>query len=273
MELSKKQKKELEEFLVDLKKEIIELRERAYPTTSNKMKRKLLMYSKLFLRSFKYTLPYTICVTLIFGFMSYFNVTPFFINNIKRQKELKKTIDSRGNIAIESQYDDYKNNSNIITHYSKWSKLSDGQWLRNIDVYEVDDLNEKSMEIVKNPLAARSVEELFGPATYRRQEIKNMLTKDEMESEGYLEAMIFLKDTGDYLITKESYGANITETFAYLFAIMTAAGLITANRDIEKHINYKHDKTEIREKYSDKVNPELIKTLKIKEENYERLTR
>lgn len=218
----------------------------------------------------KRIVPYLVITGVTFAGCSSFFSIPFYRENKTKNLWYKKEIDSLGNKVIEEQYEKY-DNVGEVSFVSKWKKFNDEYYSRSIITYSVNTLTEEEIERIINEedLSLRAV---LGAPISHKVEKKNNLTKEEINQEEFIRAIIYNKDDEVFIVEKESSKDNNLTTI--LFILLSAvSGFIyystSCNRKAEeKRSAAIHD---LEEKYEEIDIYSLKRKLEIRKETYERL--
>jgi len=271
--LTKEQELEKQKYMKDLEKSIKELEYKINNVDKENLKINTLKRFKIWLKFCQLIAPYVAVLGLSFGAFSFFHLTPFYTDDKKKKLETKNTIDSLGNIKYEEQYYEYEDNTNIISYYGKWEHDIDNQYSREIKVYKLGKISEtKILEIIEGN-KIKKVETFLGEPTINRVETRNNLSKEELELNPYLEAVIYNVDKNDFIIVKEEISDNFGFTFMWLLINVFLIFFISQVREDMSRFNYKESIVKIeKETIPIDVNS-LKKILELKKDNYNRLTR
>jgi hypothetical protein len=271
--LTEKQEVARKEFMKQLEDEIDQLEFDIDHINLYNRKIRLLRGLKTSLRLGQMLAPYVLATGITLGAFAHFDKTPFVINDCKRELQIRKEIDSLGNIRCEEQYDRFNDTTEYFTYYGKWKQNEDGFYSREVRDYNVHNITEESvMEIIDN-MDTISLDDLFGGPSTIRIEKKNFISKEEKDSDAYFQTVVFSRDENDYIIAKEKVEDNIAYTVAFLFCNLGSWKITDL---ICKHFfpfDFGESVRNIRNKYPTVYKEELQSKLKIKKRNYERLTR
>jgi hypothetical protein len=271
--LTEKQFKAKIEFIENLKNEINQIQNDIEHIDEKNRKIKLLRNLKYSLTFGRLLVPYVAAVGVTFGIFSYCGRTPFFVDDCKKNLEIKKTLDSLGNIQTEEQYQKYEEKIEYLTYYGKWEINNDGIYEREIRIYNIKNINEDLIYEVFNNINNLNLDDLFGGNFFYKIEKRNRLSEDELEQKPFLEATIYDKNENEYIIEKEEIMDNIA--FTFLWFVLSFAGIKGIDYIIKKHttFNYLEAISKIKEKYPLISEEWLKQLLEIKEDNYKRLMR
>ena len=225
---------------------------------------------KTILRSIQLVYPYIVALGISFGALKIFDVTPFMNNTYEEYLNTMKEIDSLGNIRYEMQYEDYENQKNFITHYSKWKKIDDTQYKRNVTTYNIGNYNEEEiLEILKKvPI---HVESFFGSKIGDKTEIKNNISYDELHNDEILQATFYSENKEDFVVLKFSVSDNIAVAVLFFIILGVCCYFIGKWREFSNY-DFEGKLADIQEKHPNIDVTSYIKSLKIRKENYNKLT-
>lgn len=231
---------------------------------SNNIIKNLKVYSGIF-RSLA---PYLLTVGIVTsGFKIVTGTYPFYRDDIKKYSHIKSELDSLGHIKYEQQYDAFDNETNLLYHYSKWYQ-KDNKYYRTVDIYEIKKLSEDNIIELLNSKDI-NLESILGKRVSSNIE-ENIYVNENNE---YFEAILYNEDKNDYIVVKEAILKNILCSILYIFVLelIEMVPFVYCNTyskfDLKKYLN----DVESRECNFTKNN--LIKLLKIKKQNYERLSK
>lgn len=255
----------------NIKKEIDKLESQIQNPKKENRKRNTIKSLKISLKIAQFTAPYILCTALTFAGAHALGVTPFYRNDTKTYLETKKEFDNLGNIRLEQQYKEYENKKNTLSYYGKWEKYDDEFYCRNVEVYSLKDISKDEINKLMKDSNINSLEELLGKPIYTKNEQKNNLTDEELNSNGYLVAKIYDKDKNNYIIEKESIEDNIGFSCLYLVAVLVEGIFVYFAQKYPTSSNINHKIKIIKEQYEPIDITETKMKLKIKKENYDRL--
>ena len=265
--LTKKQELEKQKLLLQLEKDIQNLQNDIHNCfTKNKKINKLkrIKYILLFIR---FILPYVIAASISFEILNFFKINPFILDERKIYLEIMKEIDSFGNIRYEEQYDSF-DSVGKISYFGKWHQEENNFYSREIKTYVPKNIEEDKLNKIINNKDITSLEEILGKPEVKK-ETKNNLTEEEINSEPFLQAVIYGTVDDDYIIVKETSVDNTPEIILYFLVVLLCIACITTLRKF----NYKDRLEDIKEKYPLIDLDELKKKLEIRYANYDRLVR
>lgn len=219
----------------------------------------------------KLLLPYVLAAGITTGGFMAIGKTPFYKDDCKQQLEIKKEIDSLGNIRCEQQYYEYDNAKNMLFYYSKWNMESDNLYSRNIYTYIIPEITEdKMIELVNGSLD--DLYNFLGEPEKQSKETRINLSKDEINSNELIEAIIYLEDENNYIVVKESSSSNVGYTIMWFIFLMFAKSLVSSIIKYSKY-DFINSIQEINSNIKPVDIEELTRKLKINKDNYERLKR
>lgn len=174
---------------------------------------------------------------------------------------IKKEISSSDSQQL--QYDE--NIVGYIFHYSKWNKYDNQNYCRKVDCYLIDKVVED--EILD--MYGKNINDVFGNPISTNLEIRNNIDKND----DYYEVILYDNNKQSYRIIKESALANILYSIAYFLLLELVEmdpfiyRITHSTFDIGKILN------DLDNRYNNISKENLIEILKIKESNYDKLTR
>ena len=252
-----------------MKKELDELYFQVNHVDLVNRKIRFLRRLKLALCTGKLIAPYALTVSLVFGLFSLAGYTPFLKDTNKKKLQIKTEMDSLGNVNITGQYGRFKDKFASITYYGKWVKESDNMFVRNVKIYKVGKDNEEDIvRALENPNSLK-LDDIFGKPETDAIEKRNNLSRDEVEKEPYLLAIVYSVDGNDVAYVEETNSDNATTTLLWFLITIIAQyiPLTFTNFDYEK------EKNDIKNTYHETTTKNLEKRLKIKQANYDRLVK
>lgn len=118
----------------------------------------------------------------------------------------KETVDSYGNDKTITEYVPKSNTyDGSVTEYSKWELNENNQYERTIKTYSTSEVNLKIINsFVEGNNTINSLDDILGKPISIQKEIGQNLTKDEINSDGYVEAVTYIKDENDIIVTELS---------------------------------------------------------------------
>ena len=265
MDINKEQLNQIDDINHQIKK---------YNNT-NRIKKLLLKKYKLNLSLIK-TIPYVITTGLIAGTFSLIGYTPFLVDRKKEYLNTKKMIDSEGNIRIEEFYDSKNDNLfNTIAYVSSWTKKGD-VYERHITTYDAHVYNEEELiRFINEEEDNISINKLFKKVISKTKEQANELSDEELNKEGYLLAILYDEDYGEFRYIRETSTTNFVSS-ATIIAIIIAANFVVYNvfsgNDMGERY-YQNRLEKLEDKYPNIDIDELKRKLEIRKENYRRLNR
>lgn len=173
---------------------------------------------------------------------------------------------------MEQQYEEYENSKNVISYYSKWNFVENDLYSRDIDTYKVGDITEeKIIKLINEDV--ESLKEVLGEPISRKKEIKNNLSKEEIESNSFLQAKLYSRYDDDFIMVKEFSSDNIGLTMLWLILTVFAEFIPGIWRSDCSSFDYDYCIREIKRTHLPKDIGVLRKRLEIKRDNYDRLVR
>lgn len=216
--------------------------------------------------------PYVLTAGITFGAFSIFNV-PFVRDDIKKLLETKKTMDSRGNIRTEQQYDEYENTKGTISYIGKWEEGQDGFYCRSIKTYVLKDYSEDMIIKLLEDEDIAALDDIFGTPITSKTELSNNLTEADMMIEPYLEAIVYSKDENDYIIIKEPIDDNLGYGLLWFIVTLFAEMIPITIRSERGTFDFEWEVDKIKDAYPRVNREELKRKLEIRKNNYDRLKR
>lgn len=271
--LSQEQCLKNKKLLLQMKKEIDELEEKIKYSKIDNTKIYMLKGLKIMLRTGQLIAPFVVTAGMIIGVFSVLGLTPFYRDEKKRNLQMKKELDSFGNIRYEQQYEEYEDSKNVISHYSKWNFVEDNLYSRDIEIYSMNDITEEQILKLINENNICSLQEVLGEPISKKTETKNNLSEEELQGGSFLQAMIYSKIDDDFIMVKESLADNIGLTLIWVLATLSAELLPLLWRTDVSNFDYGYCIEEIKEKHPTIDVNFLTKKLEIKRSNYDILTR
>lgn len=270
--LAEKQRLEKKKMLLEMRKEISKLENEIKHSKIGNTKVYALRGLKIVLRTGQLIAPFVVTAGITIGGFAALGGTPFYRDKHKQKLEMMKELDSLGNIRYEQQYKEYANSSSVISYYSKWNFVEDNLYSRDIETYALGDITEEQiLKLINDDV--QSLREILGEPISKKKETKNNLTEEELQSDPFLQAMIYSKFDDDFIMVKESSSDNIGITLVW-FLITVLAEIIPLWWRVDgSDFDYSYCIRQIKEKYPTIDVEELTKKLEIKRSNYDRLTR
>lgn len=280
------QKMEQKEMLSQMKQEIETLKSNIKQAKLRNVKIWATRNLKISARSLQRVAPYALTAGIVTGCFTLTHNTPFYLDEWKVYPNIMTEFDNFGNIRTKSQKDHFKddngkkldNSDSMLYYYSKWEKNDDGFYSRSIQTYSIkkktyEDIvklfeEEKSFE--KENL---SLMDFLGYPTSNIMETRNNLTNEELQEESFMEAFIYNKDKNNYVTYRETIYENRSDSMLYVLITMFFELLLYAWRDKCSYFSFKVSIQEIKRKYQPLDVDTLKKTLKLKQDNYSRITK
>lgn len=128
---------------------------------------------------------------------------------------IKETVDSYGNDKTITEYVPKSNTyDGSVTEYSKWELNENNQYERTIKTYSTSEVNLKIINsFVEGNNTINSLDDILGKPISIQKEIGQNLTEDEINSDGYVEAVTYTKDENDIIVTE----LPVVDTEIYIF--------------------------------------------------------
>ena len=270
--LAEKQRLEKKKMLLEMRKEISKLENEIKHSKIGNTKVYALRGLKIVLRTGQLIAPFAVTAGITIGGFSLLGGTPFYRDEHKQKLEMMKELDSLGNIRYEQQYEEYKNSKSVISYYSKWNFVEDNLYSRDIETYALGDITEEQiLKLINDDV--QSLREILGEPISKKKETRNNLSEEELQSDPFLQAMIYSKFDDDFIMVKESSSDNIGSTMLWVLVTILAEIIPVLWRVDGSDFDYKYCIRKIKEKHPTIDVEELTKKLEIKRSNYDRLTR
>lgn len=270
--LAEKQRLEKKKMLLEMRKEISKLENEIKHSKIGNTKVYALRGLKIVLRTGQLIAPFVVTAGITIGGFAALGGTPFYRDKHKQKLEMMKELDSLGNIRYEQQYEEYANSSSVISYYSKWNFVEDNLYSRDIETYALGDITEEQiLKLINDDV--QSLREILGEPISKKKETKNNLTEEELQSDPFLQAMIYSKFDDDFIMVKESSSDNIGLTLLWVLVTVLAEIIPVVWRVESSDFDYEYCIRKIKEKHPTIDVEELAKKLEIKRNNYDRLTR
>lgn len=256
------------ELLMERKNELIELENKIKNYKKYKIKKKLAISANVI----RLIMPYILASCISIGGLKLCGVGyPFYIDKEKKEKYIKKQIDSKGNISFYEQYSEFDNMITIFNYYSSWEK-KDSFYERRVDTYQIDSVNDEYIYELINKENV-DINDIGYEKVSSRLERKNNLNLNELEDSEYVEALIYFKSKDEFIIVKEGLCTNIKDTFLHcIFLVCIEMLTIELKKHFSKY-NYEEEIEKIYELYNTVDLDKLIKRYEIRKENYNRLVK
>lgn len=270
--LAEKQRLEKKKMLLEMRKEISKLENEIKHSKIGNTKVYALRGLKIVLRTGQLIAPFIVTAGITIGGFAALGGTPFYRDKHKQKLEMMKELDSLGNIRYEQQYEKYANSSSVISYYSKWNFVEDNLYSRDIETYALGEITEEQiLKLINDDV--QSLREILGEPISKKKETRNNLSEEELQSDPFLQAMIYSKFDDDFIMVKESSSDNIGLTLLWVLVTAFAEIIPVVWRAEGSDFDYKHCIRKIKEKHPTIDVEELTKKLEIKRSNYDRLTR
>lgn len=152
-----------------------------------------------------------------------------------------------------------------VFHYSEWNKNSDKEYFRKVECYQID----KSLfENIIN-ISDDSVTDLLDSPVYSNIEISDSIDKNN----DYYEVILYDKNNQNYRIIKESALTNVLYSVAYFLLLELVEMGPFLYRITYSTFDIGKISKDLDNRYDNFSKENLIKILKIKESNYNKLTK
>ena len=252
-----------------LSEDIKELEGKLETVNKDNLKLSAIRNIRIFGRFIQMVAPYLVAAALVFTAQSFLIDIPFYQENIKSYKNYMVNLDSKGVISYQDKYEDFDGTSEI-TIYSKWEKEDDEFYSRTIRNYSLRDysIDEVKQFINKDTV---TVEDILGEPKKEIKEHKNILTEEELNNNGYMEAVKYYEDTDDFIIIQQEAGLNVVLTILYLLITFGCEIGVAKFRYDVSDFSFSSKVNAIKRKYP-KIDRKLLeKKLNIKRQTYNRL--
>lgn len=266
------EKKRLEQkkFMLQLEKEITKLERKIRYSRLKNLKIGTIKNLKISARVLQWLAPYALTASIVAnGCKLLTGGLPFYRDDTHQYLHIMKEFDNLGNIKTEQQYDEFSNNTNILNYYSRWMKNEDGTYTRNIQTYRLENITEEDItKLFNNEIA---ISDILEEPLSDVMETKNSLSEEEIKEKDFLQAIIYDINKEEYIVVKESIGANVFISILYIIVVCVCGGILSRLKI--PHFDLGICVKEIKEKHPSIDTKELAKKLEIKKSNYNRLTR
>ena len=161
--------------------------------------------------------PYAITAGLMTGIFTSFGHTPFY-NGDKRYHYLHRMteFDNLGNVRYEMQYNEFDNNYNRLYYCTNWESEDDGFYSRDVLTFLIRDyIYEDVLDLFEKNREDISIKEILGEPISSVKELKNNLTKEELEEKKYIKEVVYNEDKNEFIVCKETVEENILSTIIW----------------------------------------------------------
>lgn len=230
---------------------------------------------KITARALQMVAPYVLTAGITAGVFTAFGNCPFYCDTIQYNSYIRKEFDSLGNVRYEQQYDEFDNDINILSLYTKWEPLNNGLFVRTVEHYEVKELTEeKVLEIFeKFEKEEITIHDILGEPIFSIKESKNNLSSEELETGNYFQAVLYSEDEEDVIFIKESVEANIVVLLGYILLTCFAETVPLLIRSEISSFDFSECVEEIKRNQKNFNIDTVRKKLEIKRDNFNRLKR
>ena len=271
--IEKQRLKKKKKMILEIKKEIQKLEYDIKHAKISNLKINMLRGLKISLRVGQLISPYIVSASITWGVFSALGTTPFITDEYKKSLERKEEINSFGNIKYEEQYDGFESAKGTITYVGMWNKQDDGFYSREIKTYSTENVEKDIIEKIINDIDINSLEDIFGNNVSYKKQIQNNLTDEEIQTQPYLEAIIYSTLDDDFIVVKEELVKNSFYTLLWIFVtILAEIATLFVRKEISS-FDFKNCVKKIKEKHPLIDEEELVKKLEIKRDNYNMLMR
>lgn len=271
--LSEKQQLKRKQMLLKMEKEMEELKNDIKISKKANLKNNMIRRLKISLRTGQLIAPYALTAGITFGTLNAFGLTPFIIDDRKQNLQIKTEMDSLGNISYFDQYSDFDSTIGTISYTSKWKEQSNGFYERKIKIYSTENIKESIITEIINDADITSLDEVFGAPISSGIETKNNLKDEEINANPFLQAIIYSESENDFIVVKETATDDYAETSLWITSNLLFDLIIWIVRKKYSSFNYNECVDEIEKNYPLIDTKELTQKLKIRKNNYNRLTR
>ncbi|MCI9233242.1 MAG: hypothetical protein HFH08_01440 [Bacilli bacterium] len=263
---------EQKKFLIQMKKEMNDLENKIKFSRFLNLKIATVRNLKISLRAMQLVAPYVLTAGLIAGGFKLVGGCPFYRDVRQQNLNIMKEFDNLGNIRYEEQYSEYSGASNILYFYGKWEKSNDGFYTRTVEKYKLKELTEEEI-IELFGKEKMTLQDILGSPLSSFRESNNNVADEDIEKDNYFQAIIYQENKEDYILVRESVSDNILITILYICITALAELLPLYFRTELSSFDFGNCVSSIKERYQPVDIPTLTKKLRIKRENYDRLTR
>ena len=243
----------------DTEEKINQINESNKRMSELKRRKKMLLYTKYFL-------PFVVSSSIAISSFSFLGLNPFVIEDEKKTLETKTVTDSLGNTRVWKQYEEFSEKS-VVNYYSKWN-IVDGVFYREVNVYDMSKINVDSLYDMIETNDLSDIKNVFGEPIVTRYEARNYLEEDEYNSPMYIEMVVYDEDKDDYIFIKESFIGNLADICISLVVVLILLGFTFSDNRTMKLASSISD---VDKEFSLKSTDDLVKSLSIKLNNYNRL--
>lgn len=202
--------------------------------------------------------PYVLTFGIVtFGFHCVTGNYPFSRDYIKNNVKLDS-------YNYEEQIKNYNTNVYLF-HYDKWTKEDNQKYYRKVECYSINNLVEYDIL----DICDKNIEDIIGSPLFTNVEISDNID----ENDDYFEVISYDKNNQSYRIMKESFGDNILSVILYVVILEFAEAVPFFYCTTYSKFSFNKCKNDLNNRYNNLSKENLNKILKIKTENFKRLTK
>lgn len=262
-----KDNRELEEKIIDLEKEINDIK------VSNGKKR-VIKNLKISKTAMHRVAPYVLSCGIIAGTLKLAGVGfPFVMDDIKKCADVKSEFDASGRlIKNEKIYGSYEmvdeSRINRLIIYSKWNKIDNNKYERNVTSYRLDK-KDLSYVLSLGNIEELNVENILGIPYMSQVETRYNVNNIDNKN-GYIRVIVYNKDKNDYVMIKEPIGDNIGISCLYILLCLLSILGIGIYRNSFSKFDYDYEVSKIKLDYYEDDITELEEELERKKRELKR---
>ena len=225
---------------------------------SYKKRQNVLKNLKIYGNGVRVFAPYVLTFGIVtFGFHCVMGKQLLSQNYIKKNVKLNS-------YNYEEQIKNYNTNVYLF-HYDKWSKDDNQKYYRKVECYSINNLVEYDIL----DICDKDIEDIIGSPIFTNFEISNNID----ENDDYFEVISYDKNYKSYRIMKESFGDNILNVILYIVILEFAEAVPFFYYKTFSKFSFNKDEDDLNNRYNNLSKENLNKILKIKTENFKRLTK
>lgn len=230
---------------------------------------------KITARALQMVAPYVVTAGITAGVFTAIGNCPFYCDTIQHNSHNMKEFDSLGNVRYEQQYDEFDNDINILSLYTKWEPSNNGFFVRTVEQYKVKELTEEEVLEIFEKFENKeiTIQDIFGEPISSIKESKNNLSSEEIEMGNYFQAVLYSEDEGDFILIKESIGDNVAVLLGYILVTFFAELVPFFIRSEISSFDFSDCVEEIKRNQKNFNIDTVRKKLEIKRDNFNRLMR
>lgn len=175
---------------------------------------------KVFGHFIRLILPIIASVGVALGAMLFFGDVPFYPQDVEKIGHYEETFDNKGETRIDKKYMTEKIQSSYVEYYSKWQLKEDNKYYRNHNIYYFDSRN-VALDKAKGAVTIDGVnmDSIFGKPESSKLEVKNDLSEEDINNDGYIKVVYSYKDFNDRIIEGQDWMDNILLTMLFFCLI------------------------------------------------------